>query len=136
MRERSVIRFALLAIGLIEIGLFLGCVRLVSARAHDGVHDEWFEGLEVPGSHMMCCSKHDCKPVDARIRADGKWEVWIDKVTFPDREGYAPMEGHAPDAWVMVPEAAILHGKDNPTGAPIACWYGGVVRCFVPSVEI
>ena len=108
--------------------LFLGA----SAFAHDGVHDAWFDGLTVPGTAMLCCSRTDCKPVEARIRGDGRWEVWIDRVTFPD--GFSPAEGHAPDAWVVVPEAAVLHGKENPTGAPIACWYQGVVRCFVPGV--
>ena len=113
----------------------LGCflAPMVWAEAHDGMHDEWYQSLEVPNSnHASCCNMVDCKPVKDRINKDGNYEVWIDNVTFPDNV-LAPPQGHAPNDWVVVPKEAILY-RDNPTGEPIACFYQGVVRCFVPGV--
>ena len=104
------------------------------ASAHDGEHDAWYSGLSVPGTGSSCCNKNDCAPVLARIGKDGAWEVYIDDKTFPGRS-VSPFEGGAPNAWVRVPEGAVLHGRDNPTGEPVACWFDQKVRCFIPSSE-
>ncbi len=107
---------------------------------HDGAHDDWFNSLKVPGapafdgSARSCCDMKDCKTVKARHGRDGQWEAWVDSATFPD-DPIATTEGHAPNAWVKVPSDAILH-RDNPTGEAVLCWYQGVVRCFVPGVEV
>ena len=119
------------------IGLLLFGAVMQHAFGHDGVNDDWYESLEVPGHDgWSCCNKHDCAPVKARIRGDGQWEAWIDKDTFPDPVEYEFGQGNAPNAWVVVPDEAILHGKDNPTGEPVACFYMRMIRCFVPGVEI
>lgn len=84
-------------------------------------HGPWVRSLTVPGSNASCCDESDCRPVDARRGPNG-WQVrW--------RPGQLP---GAPTEWTDVPESAVLV-RDNPTGIPIACWYGGAVRCFVPA---
>lgn len=110
--------------------------------AHEMDHpelDSWYESLTVPGPNLrgaLCCNRRDCKPVMSRIRADGRWEVYVDRKTFPDEPGYSPLVGGAPDAWVVVPEEAIIRDKPNPNGEAVACWYNHVVRCFVPGAEV
>jgi hypothetical protein len=64
----------------------------------------------------------DCRNVQAEIRGDGHWWAWVDTKTFPDR---------APNAWVQVPDEAVLHRHDNPTAEAVLCWYAAGVRCFV-----
>jgi hypothetical protein len=83
----------------------------------------WFHELRRPGSGYPCCSEADCRNVKTRGAA-GRTEVFIGREAFGSR---------APDAWVPVPPAHVLAGRDNPTGGPIACWaaWGGVL-CFVP----
>ncbi len=84
-------------------------------------HAPWVRSLTIPGSGSSCCDESDCRPVDARRGPNG-WQVrW--------RPGQIP---GAPTDWTDVPESAVLV-RDNPTGIPIACWYGGAVRCFVPA---
>lgn len=120
--------------------LALGAMCL--AEAHDDEHDQWFDGLMVPGTGNSesgkpgwpCCHKDDCKPVQSRIGGRGRWEVLITSATFPDNDRNLA-EGRAPNGWVIVPEEAILHGKANPIGEAVACWYQGHVRCFVPGAE-
>lgn len=119
------------------IGLFFFLfLPFLSADAHndDDANSEWYHTLLLPNGPMkgaICCSKNDCKPVLSRIRHD-RWEVWIDSKGFPDVPG-VPLEGHAPNDWVVVPVDAEIHGKINPEGSEaVACWYNGVVRCFVP----
>lgn len=103
--------------------------------AHDGVNDGWYEDLMQPGQlHGFCCTKRDCKNVTART-VGNHFEVWIDSKTFPDLPN-SPFEGHAPNAWVPVPEEAILHHHDNPTGEPVACWYQQQVRCFIEGTQV
>ena len=102
---------------------------------HDGMNDGWYEGLKIPGSDAICCNKHDCKNVDARIRSDGHWEVYIGSKDFPDNP-YELADGHAPNDWVIVPDGTILRGIPNPTGQAVVCWYLRVVRCFAPPAEV
>lgn len=78
----------------------------------------------------MCCSIADCREVMYRAVGD-HWEAWVDSKTFPDDGTYG--HGHAPNAWVAVPDNAILKRHDNPTGEAVLCWYAGQVRCFVPA---
>lgn len=100
---------------------------------HDGEPNaEWYRGLAIPDGPMagaLCCTNTDCRPVAVRVR-DGHWEAFIDSATFPDRFN-SPLEGNAPNDWVAVPEQAILHGKSNPIGEPVVCFYNRVIRCFV-----
>ena len=140
----------LVFIAMILIAVFMWAA-LNRARAHD--MDEpnagWYRSLMVPGtenSHgfgvggLPCCSggrgdpNDDCKNVDTRpvTDADGSvhWEAFASSKLFPDTPT-ASMQGHAPDAWVRVPDEAILHGKNNPTDAPVGCWYMRRWRCFI-----
>ena len=110
--------------------------RAIRAIAHDGEHDDWFTSLTVPGSpELSCCNKSDCRPVDARIRADGRWEAYIDEATFP-KDPINPFVGGAPNEWMIVPDGAIIAGKDNPIGQPVACFYARTIRCFVPGIQV
>lgn len=89
--------------------------------AHDPVLGKWFQSLQQPGTGWMCCSISDCRNVTTRIRG-GHIEAFVDRKSF----GAA-----APDDWVVVPENVMIRGKENPTGEPTLCFYGGQVRCFV-----
>jgi hypothetical protein len=72
----------------------------------------WIQGLTNPVSGEGCCSLSDCRVVDYRQAADGSgYEAFIDRKTFPG----------APDAWLKVPDAVVLH-RANPTGFAVACW--------------
>ena len=82
----------------------------------------WFRGLRAPETNFLCCSIADCRPVVTRIR-EGRLEAFIGAAKFRD----------GPDAWLEVPERVILRGHDNPVGEPVACFYGGEIRCFVPA---
>lgn len=55
-----------------------------------------------------------------------QYEVYIDKKTFGES---------APDAWVKVPEMAILYEHDNPTGRAVVCWYQNRIICLVKASE-
>ena len=81
----------------------------------------WSHSLTQPDTNYPCCSISDCRPVKARILA-GHHEAFIDKHSFG---------ASAPDRWTWVPDENVLHGRMNPTGEPIACWYDGTVFCFV-----
>lgn len=87
----------------------------------DGSLAPWFQSLRSPATDILCCSEADCRQVENRIRGD-HFQVFVDRKSFGDR---------APNAWVDVPSTAIIHGRDNPTGEAIACFYGGEVKCFV-----
>jgi len=114
------------------------------AHGPDDPDAAWFQSLKVPGDPMMpmtgssCCNgghgmDADCKNVEVRIR-DGHWEAFIDSKTFPDVENY-PLLGHAPNAWVRVPDGVIIRGRENPTGRSVACWFNQVIRCFVQGTD-
>lgn len=81
-------------------------------------HAAWITGLRRGG--VSCCDLADGRPVEARSRGEG-WQVRF-------RPGQ--LEG-APVDWVDVPAEAVIRGE-NPVGLPVAFWYGGQVRCFVP----
>jgi hypothetical protein len=75
----------------------------------------WFRSLAQPGTGISCCSIADCRPVEARITPSG-YEI------------------HVKDKWVAVPPDKILHGKENPTGKPVACVLNDQILCFVPGI--
>jgi hypothetical protein len=70
----------------------------------------------------LCCSVADGSVVDARIAGD-RWQVRFLNRRFPD----------APKGWIDVPPEAVNRTWFNPTGLPIAWWYGGAIRCFSPA---
>ena len=96
---------------------------------------EYYHSLKVPAGPFaggLCCSVADCRNVVVRSDAkDGAYYAYIDSKTYPDDGSYG--HGHAPNAWVKVPEQVIIHDRPNLTGEPIACWYMGEIRCFVPA---
>lgn len=75
----------------------------------------WFRSLAQPGTGLSCCSLADCRPVDARITPSG-YQIRVD------------------NRWLAVPPEKVLHGKENPTGKPVACVLNGQVLCFVPGL--
>jgi len=82
---------------------------------------EWFKDLKQPGTGYGCCSIADCRPVAYRTIGH-RFQAFIDQKSFGPR---------APDLWMDVPSAAVLHGHDNPVGEAIACLYEGAIICFV-----
>ncbi|SRR6266436_2390534 len=135
----------LLAILLFLFSVFALLALIASAYAHDQSDPdvEWYRSLEVPGTGggfsapWSCCSGEtdgDCKNVEMRqVRdPDGSihLEAFADRKLFPDSD-HSPFYGHAPNAWVRIPDAAIIHGKNNPTGRAVGCWFNRKWRCVV-----
>lgn len=81
----------------------------------------WFKDLKQPGTDYGCCSIADCRPVAYRT-IGRRYQAFIDQKTFGPR---------APDLWMDVPSAAVLHRHDNPVGEAVACLYEGAIICFV-----
>jgi hypothetical protein len=135
-------------------GRFMGFALLLMMATPAFAHDmsepfaDWYQSLTVPGtgtqgggiSPHSCCSggkgerDEDCKNVETRTTRDADGSVHIEAFAssklFPDSDR-SPWYGHAPDDWVRVPDEAIIHGKNNPTGQAVGCWFGGHWRCFV-----
>ena len=84
----------------------------------------WFESLIRPGTNQSCCGVADCRRVRYRIAGD-HFQAYIGQEF--------PRWTNAPDAWVDVPEATVVHRRDNPTGEAVACWFEGEILCFVPA---
>lgn len=104
---------------------------LADPPAHpDPVLAPWFQSLTQPGTGWLCCSIADCRPVRYR-ETGGRYEVFIDSATFPD-DG-TQWHGHAPNAWVAIPDKVVIRQRENPVGEGVACWYDAEVRCFVPA---
>jgi hypothetical protein len=101
-------------------GLFVALAHAEPPPGADPALAPWFQSLKQPGTGALCCSMADCRTVRTRSVA-GHLEAWIG----------APDFRNAPEAWVAVPEAVMIRGVDNPNGEPVACWYGGQIRCFV-----
>lgn len=87
--------------------------------APDSATAMWFKSLHDQHDNL-CCSVADCRPVMWRSTNLGRVEVFI-----------GPAFPAAPNAWIEVPPAAILHRTDNPMGDAVACYYNREVRCFV-----
>lgn len=138
-------RFLFAAAAFFSLGMF----RRAAAHDMDDPDGAWYQSLKVPGvpgtgiAGTSCCNGGsarrpgvddvDCKNVEVRIR-DGHLEAFIDSATFPESR-YSSNMGHAPNAWVVVPEDRIIRGLGNPTGRPVACWYAKAIRCFVEGIQ-
>jgi hypothetical protein len=103
--------------------LIIGVAHAAPPPGADPSLAPWYRELRRPETGFPCCSESDCRNVATRGSAD-HLEVFIGHEAFGSR---------APDAWVPVPPARVLAGRDNPTGGAVACWaaWGGVL-CFVP----
>ena len=104
--------------------ILLSCAAVAAPpeNADPALHT-WFESQTVPSGPLKgsgCCSVADGRPTEYRIEGD-HFEAFIGKNNWAT----------APDAWLPVPQDAILHSS-NPTGRAIVWWYGGVIRCFCP----
>ena len=124
--------------GALAMVLLLTLAVLVSRAAHGappppGSEDEELLGPFAQWVHdqrdatgMWCCDIADGRVVQVRVR-DGRYQVqFIHHETLPEPR---------PAGWLDVPETAVIKGPNgqpvvNPTGIPVAWWYGGVVRCF------
>ena len=82
----------------------------------------WFKSLRQPTTNQSCCDMADCRMVQYR-RAGDHFQAFIGDEF--------PRWLNVPHAWVDVPNANVLHRRDNPTGEGIACWFQGQVLCFV-----
>lgn len=89
-----------------------------AALAHDGVHDEWMNGLKSPVTGISCCNRTDCFVTCARIGPDG-WEAQNQR-----------------DDWVKIPNEIIIRDKGNPTGEPVLCYNHNRPLCFVPGIGV
>ena len=84
-------------------------------------YGDWFKTLRDAGG-ALCCTLSDCRPVDARISAEGQWEFLADPKHFEGGDG----------RWVKVPDEKVLR-RHNPVGQPIACYINGFPPfCFLP----
>lgn len=79
----------------------------------------FFQSLKQPGSGASCCSIADCRPVKTRIGSTGL-QAFIG-TQFPG----------APNEWRDVPDDVVIRGVANQVGAPILCFLGGSVRCYL-----
>lgn len=82
---------------------------------------QWYKSLRVPDSDAACCSLADCREVDYRL-VGNHYEAFISKKSFGK---------DAPEQWLEVPEQSRIRPMTNPTGSGVACFYGGMIRCFV-----
>lgn len=115
--------------GRLILGILLGVSLAFSAQAGPPEHVDpalapWFQSLQRPDIGS-CCSVADGRVTESRVVGD-HYEVLIDS-RFP---------GVTEPSWQPVPPAAILKRVDNPTGATVAFWYMGQVRCVVLPAEI
>jgi hypothetical protein len=79
----------------------------------------WFTSLRAPSTGVSCCSISDCRTVITHEK-DGKLWAFIGSAFV-----------NAPNAWVEIPESVMIRGRENPTGEPVVCYYGGHVACFI-----
>ena len=106
-----------------------------TARPPEGADpalEPFYRSLTVPEgndafSGVECCSVADCRPVQIRQRGE-HWQAFISAAVFP-------ADQHPPDDWVNVPDSVIIRNVFNEQGEPVACWYGGRVRCFLLGPE-
>jgi hypothetical protein len=63
----------------------------------------WFTSLRQPGTQHPCCSVSDCRATGYDIR-NGHFEVKIDGWPY------------------VVPDGAVLHQANNPTGEAVVCY--------------
>jgi hypothetical protein len=93
----------------VAMAMLLG---VVPAPAHD-----WYAGLKVPGTELLCCGQKDCHPVpDQESPGDEELKVLID------------------GAWRVVPPNLVL-GMFSPDGQTHVCWgyLAGrpIIRCVI-----
>lgn len=111
------VRFFILVVGV--AGLIATAIAAPPENA-DPALAPFFKSLQQPGTGMSCCDIADCRTV---VVTHGEGRRWAFIGTgFPN----------APNTWVEVPDSVVLCGVENPTGEPIACFFGGKVQCFVP----
>jgi hypothetical protein len=87
-------------------------LRVGLAPAHD-----WYTGLKVPGTELLCCGPNDCHPVpDQESPGGGELKVLID------------------GAWHVVPPNLVL-GMFSPDGQTHVCWGylagRAIIRCVI-----
>jgi hypothetical protein len=81
-----------------------------------------------------CCSESDCRPAQYRVNGEGRYEVFIRKLT-KDGSGWE----NGPDQWLEVPPARVTPPDRRPhLPFGLACWragylfLGGGFSCFTP----
>ena len=87
---------------------------VTSGNVHDGVNDDWYESLKVPGTGASCCNKADCAPTDQWRITGTAYEVVIRGI------------------WTPVPPEKLILNRGNPTGRAVLCQNSTGILCFVP----
>jgi hypothetical protein len=104
--------WALLSVKAAALVVMAMLLRVFPAPAHD-----WYTGLKVPGTEMLCCGQKDCHPVPDQESPGGEeLKVLID------------------GAWYVVPPNLVL-GMFSPDGQTHVCWghLAGrpIIRCVI-----
>jgi hypothetical protein len=98
------------------------------AIAHDPGEPfaEWFQSLNRPDVGGSCCSlSRDCQPATYRLSPS----------PTEDGSDYEVLDG---DRWIRVPERAVIHRHDNPTGSGVLCKASSsdFIYCFVAADDL
>jgi len=104
------------------LGGYCSPLRAAPPESADQSLAPWFKSLRHPQSNQSCCDMADCRTVQYRTAGD-HFQAYIGDEF--------PRWTNAPHTWVDVPNANVLHRRDNPTGEGIACWFQGQVLCFI-----
>lgn len=67
----------------------------------------WYQSLQDPVTGGSCCGAADCRHFPTS--------------TYTDPDGKTHYRVHVGDAWLPVPDNAILERVDNPTGEIVTC---------------
>jgi hypothetical protein len=116
---------ALAVWGVVVVGLtgsYCMPVRGDPPNGADPAFAPWFRSLRQPQTNQSCCDMADCRTVQYRTSGD-HFQAFIGNEF--------PRWTNPPGEWVDVPNANVLHRRDNPTGEGIACWFQGQVVCFI-----
>jgi hypothetical protein len=73
--------------------------------------------MKRPGMDTSCCDESDCRPADARVNAQGKYEVFVRR---RDKDGFGWDGG--PNLWMEVPRFVVIPPKERAVQQTIACW--------------
>jgi hypothetical protein len=94
------------------------------------------QSLTQPGTGLSCCDLSDCRMVDPRIGANGRYEVLIAPYNPQTGDGFP----RGPGRYLEVPpEVIIPPGRRHDLPFSVACWAKWSVRtngflCFLPGL--
>lgn len=113
---------------------FFAALLLIATLAHaeappgaTGQYHDWF-ARQTNSRGEICCDIADGRILDLSQtrQTDAGWEVRV-PAGLPAVSGLSGKAGE----WIPVPLENVIY-VENPTFMPVAWFYAGVVRCFVP----